>query len=182
MKIEKKIEIILANNENCFIIKNMYPLYLHDLAGIHGTLPNQYGIFEEEEVKTLEEEYDMQQPWFEHPKELYPYLIKVDGIPAGFCLVGSGRYVPKEVDFYVYETFLMSPFRGKGIMGQVVCNIFERHHGKWMLYTHSTENNGRAQSFWKKTLTTYCNGNYTVTNQMIDGMPKLVYRFENEIE
>lgn len=29
----------------------MYPLYLHDIAGIHGTLPNEYGIFEEDPVK-----------------------------------------------------------------------------------------------------------------------------------
>ena len=42
-----KTEIILADKGNGFIIKNMYPLYLHDLAGIHGTLPNRYGIFEE---------------------------------------------------------------------------------------------------------------------------------------
>lgn len=33
-----RTEIILATEENGFIIKNMYPLYLHDLAGIHGTL------------------------------------------------------------------------------------------------------------------------------------------------
>ena len=90
-----KIEVSLANNENGFIIKNMYPLYLHNIAGIHGTFPNQYGIFEEGEVRTLQEQYDMQQVWFEHPDELFSYLIMADSLPVGFCLVGSGRYVPK---------------------------------------------------------------------------------------
>ena len=69
-----KIEIILASSENGFIIKNMYPLYLHDLAGIHGTLPNRYGIFEEGNIRTLQEQYNIQQVWFEHPGELFHIL------------------------------------------------------------------------------------------------------------
>lgn len=174
------LKVILADNSNGFIIKNMYPLYLHELAGIHGILPNQYGIFEEENTyKTLQDQYDTQQAWFEHPDVLFPYLIYADGIPAGFCLVGSGPYVPKDADYYVYETFLLRPFRGQDIMTQATLSIFAKHHGHWMLYTHSTENNKRAQAFWKKTLTAYTNGNYTVSEQVIDGKPKFVYRFEN---
>ena len=42
----------------------------------------------------------------------------VDNIPAGFCLVGSGRYAAKEVDYFVYETFLLSAYRGKSISYQ----------------------------------------------------------------
>ncbi|WP_167957520.1 GNAT family N-acetyltransferase [Anaerosporobacter faecicola] len=172
------IEITVANKETGFIIKNMYPLYLHDLAGIHGTLPNEYGIFEEGEVKTLQEEYDIQQIWFEHPEVLFPYLLRVDGIPAGFCLVGSGRYVPKGIDYYIYEMFLLSPFRGKGIGEKAVLSILNKHHGKWMLFTQSTENNKRAQMFWNKVLTTYTDGTYDVKKEQIDGQPKLVYTFE----
>lgn len=176
MKIEIKLVI---QKEDSNIIKNMYPLYLHDLAGIHGTLPNKYGIFEEENIKTLEEQYDLQQVWFEHPEELFPYLIIVDDIPAGFCLIGSGKYVPKEIDFFVYETFLLSPFRGKSISFKAMLEIFDRHRGKWILYTHSTDNNYRARGFWCKTLGVYTSGNYTVKKQRIDNMPKLVFKFEN---
>jgi predicted acetyltransferase len=174
-----KIEVILASNTNGFIIKNMYPLYLHDLAGIHKTLPNEYGIFEEDPIRTLEEQYDIQQVWFEHPEELFPYLIVVDGIPAGFCLVGSGRYVPKEVAYFVYETFLLSPFRGKGVSYEAILSIFSKHTGKWRLFTHSTENNERAKAFWHKTVGTYTSGNYITYEKEIDGMPKLVFEFCN---
>lgn len=174
-----KIKIELANQANSFIIKNMYPLYLHDLAGIHGTLPNKYGIFEEDELKTLAEQYNVQQVWFENPKELFPYLISVEDIPAGFCMIGSGRYAPKEIDYIVYETFLLSPFRSKSIATKVVIDIFNRHHGKWRLYTHSTDNNIRAQSFWYKTLGMYTGGDYIVDRQLIEDMPKLVFTFKN---
>jgi predicted acetyltransferase len=174
-----KIEIKLADNTNSFIIKNMYPLYLHDLAGIHGTLPNEFGIFEEGPVQTLTEQYEIQQVWFENPNLLYPYLIVVDQIPVGFCLVGSGKYVPKEVDFYVYETFLLSPFRGKSISYHAMLEIFGKHHGKWILLTHSTENNFRAKAFWHKTVGKYTNYRFTTEEKTIDGMPKLVFQFEN---
>lgn len=175
-----KIEINLATKAvDGNIIKNMYPLYLHDIAGIHGVLPNKYGIFEEEDIKTLIEQYDVQQIWFEHPEELFPYLIIVDDIPAGFCLIGSGKYVPEEIDFFIYETFILSPFRGKAIATKAILEIFDKHRGKWMLYTHSTDNNFRAKAFWYKTLESCTGGNYSVNNQTIDNMPKLVFRFEN---
>lgn len=173
------IEVNLATNKNGFIIKNMYPLYLHDIAGIHGTLPNQYGIFEEEHVTTLQEQYDIQQVWFEHQDELFPYLITVNNLPAGFCLVGSGKYVCKETDFFIYETFLLSPFRGKGISHHAILEVLNNHHGRWMLFTHATENNKRAQRFWKKVISTYTNEQYTITNETIEEMPKLVFKFEN---
>ncbi len=174
-----KVEIKLADNTNGYIIKNMYPLYLHDIAGIHGTLPNEHGIFEEEPIKTLSDQYDIQQVWFEKPNELYPYLIIADNVPAGFCLVGSGRYVPKDVDFYVYETFILSPFRGKNISCYAITEVFNKHLGKWMLFTHSTSNNVRAKVFWHKVIKSYTNNNYTTEEKMIDQMPKLVFRFDN---
>lgn len=174
-----KIEITLADNTNGFIIKNMYPLYLHDISGIHGILPNKYGIFEEGPVRTLAEQYDVQQVWFENPNLLYPYLIMVDSIPAGFCLVGSGKFAPPDVDYYIYETFLLSIFRGKGISYQALVEIFQKHHGKWMLFTHSTENNNRAKSFWHKTVCSYTENVYTTEEIIFEGMPKLVFRFDN---
>lgn len=174
-----KIELILATNENGFIIKNMYPLYLHDLAGIHGTLPNRYGIFEDEDIKTLQEQYDIQQTWFEHPNELYPYLIVKDGIPAGFCLIGSKKYVPEDIDFCVYETFILNPYRNRGIAAFAVKEILNRHRGRWMLFTQSAENNVKALSFWTKTIDNYTDGHYTTIERMIDDMPKAVFQFTN---
>ena len=59
-----KIEIKLADKNDGFIIKNMYPLYLHDLSGIHNILPNKYGIFEEDEnidisyLKDIRKDYE----------------------------------------------------------------------------------------------------------------------------
>ncbi|MDF2609840.1 MAG: hypothetical protein K0R92_1314 [Lachnospiraceae bacterium] len=173
------IQIKLADNTNGFIIKNLYPLYLHDLAELHGVLPNEFGIFEDEPIKTLSEQYDIQQIWFDHPDMLFPYLIMVDDIPAGFCLVASGKYVPKEIDYYVNEMFLLRPYRGKAISYQAVMQVFDKHHGRWMLFTHSTEKNNRAKAFWHKTIGNYTKNKYTAIEEVIEEMPKLVFRFKN---
>ena len=173
-----RIEVKLADSTSGYIIKNMYPLYLHDLSGIHGIKPNKHGIFEEDDIKTLSEQYNIQQIWFEHTGELFPYLIIVDDIPAGFCLIGSGKYVSKDVDYFIYEVFLLSVFRGKSIARKALHEILDKHSGKWMLFTHSTDNNQCAKSFWHKTIDTYTEGKYTANEQVIDDMPKLVFNFQ----
>lgn len=174
-----KTDVILCNEETGFIIKNMYPLYLHDLAEIHGILPNRYGIFEEDETHTLTEQYDTQNIWFENPKELFPYCITADGIPAGFCLIASGKYVVKEVDYCVHETFLLRPYRSKGISQEAVIRVLDKHRGRWMLDTSSEDINSRAQLFWSGIMLAYTGGIYQVEKRVIHDMPRLVFKFHN---
>ncbi len=174
-----RIEVKLADRNDGYIIKNMYPLYLHDLAGVHHTLPNRYGIFEDGPVKTLMEQYDIQQIWFEHPGVLFPYLILADDIPAGFCLIASSGYVPEGTAFMVYETFILSPYRGSTVSYHALLDIFSRHQGKWTFFTASTKNNARVIAFWHKTVGAYTHGKYRTEEKMIDAMPKQVFYFAN---
>ncbi|MBU3228543.1 hypothetical protein [Clostridium algidicarnis] len=100
-----EIELVLANNESGNIIKNLYPLYLYDLSEIYGNIPNEYGIYEDEPIKTLEEQYHVQDIWFQKPELLFPFIIFADKKPAGFALVSTGEYSPKDIDYYLYEFF-----------------------------------------------------------------------------
>lgn len=87
-----EIEIMLSNNQNSNIIKNLFPLYLYDLSEIYGNVPNEYGIYEDEPIKTLEEQYSVQDVWFQKPDQLFPFIFFVDKKPAGFALVATGGY------------------------------------------------------------------------------------------
>lgn len=51
------VNVTLVNKDSSNILKNIYTLYLHDIAEIYGTLPNEYGIFEDGPIKTLIEQY-----------------------------------------------------------------------------------------------------------------------------
>lgn len=165
-----------ATGKTSYIIKNMYPLYLHDLSAAHGDMPNKHGLFEEEdEIETLIDQYNVQDIWFNNPGVLYPYIVYVDDLPAGFCFVASGQPADRfDAEFIVYEFFILNPFRGKGVSLEAIEMILNEHKGTWVLYTNSTSNNKVAQGFWKKALSAY---GYKISELEVDGQAKFLYRF-----
>lgn len=173
------IETILANDETANIIKNLYPLYLYDLSEFNGTNPNEYGIYEDEPIKTLEEQYPVQDIWFKEPGVLFPFIIYKDKLPVGFALVSTGKYAPKSTDYYLFEYFLLRPYRGENIAEIAAKQVFDKFQGKWELYTNPNPSNIRAQTFWKKTITNYTSGNFEkMQGKTFDG-EKVIFRFNN---
>ena len=51
-----KVTVELTDSSTKFIINNIYPLYLHDLSGIWGWKPNRYGIYEDDDTRTLNDQ------------------------------------------------------------------------------------------------------------------------------
>lgn len=177
-----KIEIVLSNKQNSNIIKNLFPLYLYDLSEIYGNVPNEYGIYEDEPIKTLAEQYNVQDVWFQKPDQLFPFIIFVDKKPAGFALVATGGYAPKGVDYYMYEFFLLRPYRGKNIGEISAKQVFDKFQGKWEIYTSPTSSNKKGQSFWNKTINQYTLGNFErILGPTFDG-EKLIFRFNNKVD
>ncbi|URN95885.1 MAG: GNAT family N-acetyltransferase [Candidatus Pristimantibacillus lignocellulolyticus] len=175
-----KVELQLCSIEEKFIINNIYPLYLHDLSEIWGHQINRYGIFEESDIRTLAEQNLVFNVWWEHPGVLFPYLIKVDDIPAGFAFVATPPYTPSPsyINYYLNEFFLLRTYRGKGVGEQAIRQLIDRMPGYWELQTNPTNRNKRAQNFWRKTLNICTNGEYTeqLGHYYEDG-EKLVFRF-----
>jgi|GEM_PF-183057 len=136
-----------------FILMNLYPLYLHDLAGIREVLPNRCGVFEEDDgIQTLQEQQGEFDIWWEKEGLLFPYLILADGIPAGFALIASGPYTESGSDYMVNEFFILRPYRGKGVGEAAAGELFRRHPGSWSLFTTPGERNRGSISFWRKSL------------------------------
>lgn len=179
-----KMDVKLTDKDEAYIIKNMYPLYLHDLSGHYGLqaghIPNHHGIFEESnDYKTLQDQYDVQNIWWEKPACLYPFMIIVDGVPAGFELVAAAAYCAPGIDFFVHDFFLMQPFRGMGIAENAASEVFGRYRGEWELFTNPSEKNKVGQHFWRKTVSNYTQGKFKeLYGQTRDG-DKLIFRFSN---
>lgn len=153
-----KVTVHLTDPGTRFIINNLYPLYLHDLSEIWGWSPNAYGLFEDNSILTLEEQNKVFDIWWSEPSILFPYLIKVNDIPAGFALVATPPYTPHGSDFYMNEFFLLRSYRGKGVAEAAAIQVFKMHKGSWEVQTHPAEINLRAQMFWRKAITHYTNG------------------------
>ncbi|MCE3200727.1 GNAT family N-acetyltransferase [Paenibacillus sonchi] len=178
------IETALTTLEEAYIIKNMYPLYLHDLSGHYGLTDgpvlNGHGIFEDSpEVRTLAEQYDVQNIWWEKPGCLYPFLIRADGLPAGFALVATPPHCAKGVDYFMNDFFVLQPYRGQGYAQQAAFQVFGRFAGVWELFTNPADKNVIGQKFWRKTVSDYTNGIYEEkAGDTFDGY-KLSFRFNN---
>lgn len=175
-----KIEVRLTDNREAYVIKNLYPLYLYDLSEHFGRIPNAHGIYEDsDDFKTLHDQYEVQSIWWEKPDVLFPYLIFVDGIPAGFILIATPPYCNKGINYFVNEFFLIQSLRGKGIAEKAANIVFDQFKGKWELFTNPLEKNIVGQKFWRKTIFNYTNGVYTeIKEETYDGY-KSVFRFDN---
>ncbi|OAB30630.1 acetyltransferase [Paenibacillus macquariensis subsp. defensor] len=175
-----QVTINLTDESTKFIINNLYPLYLYDLSEIWGWKPNKYGVFEDDETLTLNEQNKVFDVWWSKQSILFPYLIRVDGVPAGFALVASSPYTPHGSDFYINEFFILRSYRGRGVAETAAVKVLNNHQGAWELQTNPIEVNKRAQTFWRRTINDYTDGNYQeeIAETKNDGK-KLIFRFNN---
>jgi hypothetical protein len=85
------VELRRGGEDEARIVKNLWPLYQHDVSAFDGAAPNRHGVFGSDATTTLAEHAASLDPWWEDPDALFPYLIVVDGAPAGFDLIAARR-------------------------------------------------------------------------------------------
>lgn len=171
------VKMILSTSDDASFVKNMYPLYLHDLSQFSGEGPNEHGILEATAVRTLGEQGDVQNIWWEKPEILLPFIIQADGRAAGFALVARPPHVAENVDYLLQEFFLLHAFRGRGIGDLAAWEIFDRFRGRWEL--HVLPGNLPAQAFWRRLLRNGGNTRFEERLANVDGGRLVVFRFEN---
>ena len=171
----------LTTAETSLPIRNFWPLYLHDLASYESKPPNAHGVLADDpEVRSYDELMPVDSPWWNQPELLFPYLLRVDGVPAGFCLVATGGYVPvPDVDFIVYEMFVAHEDRGTGAAEFAGQEALSRHRGRWEIVTWPKAE--RAQAFWRKVLPGCATGEVVETFGDHPFGEKVIFRFDNRV-
>ena len=177
-----KVELVLTSEDESHLILNLYPFYLPDIASYERILPNQYGLpVGDDSIRTWEELFLGQAAWWKTPGVLFPYLIRVDNVPAGFNLISSGPYVPSPgVDFVVHEFFLGQAWRGTGAAGEAARQGMARHRGIWEVATWPSA--ARSIAFWRKTVPTCTEGEVRETEEDHPWGRRVVFRFDNRPE
>lgn len=156
-----QVELVLSGKGDAHVLKNLHPLYQHEIAEYEGTRPNEHGILgAADSVTTLAEHVEALDGWWERPEALFPYLILADGRPVGFNLIVGRSQLPKsiEADFAVFAFFVLHAYRGSGAAVQAAMAGFERHSGRFETVTYPDHQ--RAIAFWRKVHGRYCAGNY----------------------
>lgn len=136
------VDVIQIRFEDKYILKNLYPLSLHDLSQYNGEDIDSNGQYD---IDFLDE--------FWEKEGLIPYWIKKEDNIVGFILVQTGRYAPPTgEDFYVSEFFILRKYRRKGIGKEAIKELFNLFSGTYLL--GQLPNNIPAIQFWKSAFRT----------------------------
>jgi aminoglycoside 6'-N-acetyltransferase I len=178
------VVVKLSDAEDAYIIKNLWPLYQHDHSEFDtGLVLNRHGLFGvDDSIATLARHADSQEAWWKDPESLFPYLIRVDGLPAGFNLVAARRRLPHliDADFVVHEFFVLHAYRGKGVAERAAIEGFNRHRGKWEVVTSPP--NARAIAFWRRVVSRYSPNGHSEKEVDHPWGRKVAWSFDNSGE
>jgi len=176
-----KIELKLSDVQDAYMIKNLWPLYQHDVSAFeHGIAPNRHGLLGvDDSVTTLAGHADQQDTWWREPKALFPYLILVDECPVGFNLIAAPPRLPEgvDVDFIVHEFFVLHACRGKGVAEAAALQAFDMHRGRWEIVTWPT--NTRAIAFWRRLISRHIPSGYSEKEIDHPWGRRVAFRFDN---
>jgi len=174
------LELKLSDGEDAHVIANMWLPYQHEVSEFGGDRPNPHGLLGAEDgVTTAAEHLDGLKVWWSKPDTLFPYLILVDGAPAGFNLVVARSQLTEGVDadFVVYEFFVMHAYRGGGVAQEAARSGFERHPGSWEVVTYP--DHARAIRFWRRTIGAYTSGEFSEAELDHAWGRKVAFQFES---
>ena len=177
-----KVDLRLSSDEDGYIIKNLWPLYQHDVSEFDAGMPkpNRHGLFGVgDDVMTLATHAEMQNAWWSDPEALFPYLILADGCPAGFNLIAARSRLPDgiDADFVVHEFFVPHAYRGKGVGERAAIEGFDKHRGTWEIVANPSH--ARAIAFWRRVVRSYISTGYSENEKDHPWGRKVCFSFDN---
>jgi predicted acetyltransferase len=174
-----KIEIVEALERDEAVIRNLFPLYIHDLSEFMAWDVPDDGLFAASDLLVQYWGRKPRDPRFRWGEGLrgFPFIVRVDGKLAGFVLI---REMGKAPDLYdVGEFFILRKFRGKGVGKGVAHRVFDMFRGDWQV--RELLENTPAQAFWRRIIGEYTGGDYVETTEVFPPFPHemIVQRFSN---
>jgi aminoglycoside 6'-N-acetyltransferase I len=145
------LQIARASPPEYPILRNLYPLYLHDLSefGDSYTLDAQ-GSWQPDYLTT----------WLSESEQVHPLLFRLDGLPVGFAFVAQAPfpYMTPGRDYQLSEFFIIRSQRRHGLGQQAALDIFNRFRGVWELA--QLRSNHVAIAFWHRVVSEYTRGEF----------------------
>jgi predicted acetyltransferase len=86
----------------------------------------------------------------------HSFLIRVDGILAGFALVRDEAWVAGAGTREISEFFVLGRYRRRGVGQRVATRLFDRFPGPWEVAQMAS--NVDAQAFWRAVIGRYTGG------------------------
>lgn len=158
------MDILHAGPAEHPLVRNLYPLYLHDLSeyGVEYRLDEQ-GLWRPDFLPT----------WLSSSPQVHPLLLREEGRTVGFAFVGEKPfpYMTPGRDFRMSEFFILRGERRRGLGRRAARAIFERYPGVWEV--SQLPANRSATAFWRSVISEYTGGAFEDTQ--VDGSPAQVF-------
>lgn len=154
------IEILEVKPEQKQILQRLLELYVYDFTEYMDFDLNEEGLY----TYPLDDYFNK--------SGYYAYFIISKAVFCGFALIKKQLNNDCREYFTVGEYFVLKKYRRLGIGKEVANRLFEQFPGHWLIY--QSEKNIPAQTFWKKVISEYTNGN--LIEYVVDG--KAIQEFD----
>lgn len=163
--------IILATKQHRRVLRALFELYAHDFSPMTGADVDEHGAFTDEDFPAVW--------WRSRGDAFHPFLLRVQGMWAGFAFVGEGSYIRPGEDHHwlMEEFFILRKYRRRGLGEWFATQLFDRFPGVWEV--GEMHEKVDAQAFWRKVIGRYTGGRFEeviVNNERWEGP---VQRFHN---
>src|SRR4030095_15750945 len=115
-----KIELRSARAQDLPILRRLMQLYLYDFAAIDDWSIGDDGLYGNARII---------EGFWTDPR-MTSYLVRADGVLAGFALVRDGAYFAGDGTRDISEFFILRRHRRQGIGTEVARRVFDRVRGK----------------------------------------------------
>ena len=147
------VEVREASPADRALIRNLYPLYLHDLSAFTEFYDvDDRGVFFP----------DYLSDWLDRPSPLlHPLVFREGGRPAGFALVGQAPYphMTPGRDYRMCEFFVLNRSRRRGVGRRAAHAVFAMFPGVWEV-SQLPRNTG-AIAFWRQVIGEHTGGAFS---------------------
>ena len=153
---------------DCEWIRNVYPLYLHDLSEFDDGYYrlNERGLWEPDHLSD----------WLSLGPHQHALLIRAGGARAGFAFVGQApfEHMAPGLDFRLCELFVLRALRGRGVGRAAAFAVFDRFRGSWEV--EEMRRNEPAVRFWGRDRRVHGRCRAFREEPSTDGFPRQVFR------
>jgi predicted acetyltransferase len=161
------LEIIPAAPEQAPILANLLELYAHDFSEFYPIHLGEDGKFG---YRAL--------PLYWSERDRYPFLIRLDGKPAGPVLVQKSAAVSGDGAVWdIAEFFVVRGCRRRGVGTRVAHEVWRRFPGPWKVRVMQA--NVSANHFWEEAISTFLGKPVQAASVEQGGAPWNVFSFES---
>ncbi len=154
-----------AGPDDLPVLRRLMQLYLYEIGSADGWDISRDGLYGNAER--------IERFWTEPGR--HSFLIRLDGVLAGFALVRDEAWFAGAGTREISEFFVLRRYRRRGVGEGVATRLFDRFPGRWEVVQMAS--NVDAQLFWRSVIARYTGGAFEDGERAVEHGRRRVQHF-----